>query len=179
MKRLLQKLGVKTGNRTIEKKDLETVLGNEIDEKLSSLPYERLRYLAAFGGLLGNVANADGHISDEESNRIRAILKVFTKLSPDEAEMLERIINDQTKALVGLENHMYTREINEISDRDQKMEIISCLFAVAAADDEISPEENEVVRRISKALLLHHSDFVAIRSLYRDKLSVLKGLPGD
>ena len=178
MKSLLQLLGIQSES---EKRDVsreDSTLAREIRQKLGRLPPERLRFLAAFGGLLGCVANRDGVISDEEETRIREVLKTVSLLSAAEADIVARIVHEQTKALVGLENHMYAREINELADPEDKIEVVSSLFAIAAADDEISPEENEELRRITKALLLTHRDFIIIRSRYRDKLSVLKNLPG-
>ncbi len=171
----IERLGL--GKKT-ERPEGETSLGRDLAERLSDLPPERLRYLAAFGGLLGRVAFSDGEISAEETGRIRAILRHMSGLPEDEADLVTRLIAERAETLVGLEDHLYTREMNELCDADQKKVVLSCLFAVAAADDEISPEENAAVQTIAKALRLLPKDFVEIRSLYRDKLSVLKDLPG-
>lgn len=175
-KSFLSRLGI--GFDKQNKVEFTGKLGQELSAALGAVDAERIRYLAAFGGLLGRVANADGNISEEEEQRIAAILETFSDLNEKESAAVKDIIRQQTQALAGLENHIYTRELNELADRQKKLEIASCLFAVAAADDEISPEENEAVRIIAKALMLAHSDFIAVRSLYRDKLSVLKNMPG-
>lgn len=175
-KSFLSKLGISFDMQN--KVEFEGKLGRKLSETLSDTDAERIRYLAAFGGLLGRVANADGHISEEEEQRIEAILETFSDLNEKESAVVKDIIRQQTQALAGLENHIYTRELNEMADHQRKLEITSCLFAVAAADDEISPEENESIRIIAKALMLAHSDFISVRSLYRDKLSVLKNMPG-
>ncbi len=177
-KSFLSRLGFSVSNE--KKVSFDSDIGHSIKDALKNVPEDRIRYLAAFGGLLGRVANADGHISPEEDQRIAVILKNFSDLGATEAELVSEIIHQQTKALAGLENHIYMREINELVDRDKKMEILSCLYAVAAADDEISTEENETIRIITKSLGLSHSEYISIRSLYKDKLAVLKDMPkGD
>lgn len=155
----------------------ESKLGKQLAELLNYPDEDRLRFLAAFGGLLGRVANADNDISESEIKRIKAILLHFTDVNEKEADAVEKIILENTKTLAGLENHIYTREINELADKNKKLEILSCLFAVAAADDEITTDENESLRLISKALLLNNDDFISIRSMYKNKLSVMKNLP--
>lgn len=176
-KTLLQRLGLKSDKKKINGGESE--LGKQLATLLEHLGEERVRYLAAFGGLLGRVAHADNDFSKEEDERIKNILQHFTDLSSKEAEVVQRIIHENTKTLSGIENYIYTRELNEFASKDKKLEIVSCLFAVAAADDEISSEENESIRLINKALLLTHDDFIAIRSMYKDKLLVMKDLPKD
>ena len=50
------------------------------------------------------------------------------------------------------------------------------LFALAAADDSVSSLESDEIRKISKALLMSHKEFIEVRKMYRDKLAVLQGL---
>ncbi len=177
MTTLWEKLGFKKNATGAAAKAGTSSLGRELAERLSIEDPQRLNYLAAFGGLLGRVAMADATVSEEEVGRIESILHTVSNLSAEEAAWMAQLVGRKAKELAGIENHLYLREINEQADKAQKLEIVSCLFAVAAADDEISPEENEEVRRISSALLLDHRDFIEIRRLYRDKLSVLKNLP--
>jgi Tellurite resistance protein TerB len=49
-----------------------------------------------------------------------------------------------------------------------------CLFAVAAADNNISTEEDYVVKQISEELKLYHSDYIAARLKFKEYLAVLK-----
>ena len=50
-----------------------------------------------------------------------------------------------------------------------------CLFAVAAADGVVTGDEEEEIRTISRGLLLEDRDYLAVRSAFGDKRSVLKG----
>ena len=50
-------------------------------------------------------------------------------------------------------------------------------FAVSASDDSISVKEDNEIRRIADELRLTHTDFIAARSEFRDRLSVLRKPP--
>ena len=81
---------------------------------------------------------------------------------------------DETLALSGLGNHLYTRELNSLADTRKKEEVMLSLFLVAAVDKNISPEENEELRLISKSLGFSESDFYEFRAMFKEFLSVLK-----
>ena len=70
-----------------------------------------------------------------------------------------------------------TREFNRLATREDKLALLRCLFAVSASDDSVSVEEDNEIRRISSELRLTHQEFIAIRSEFRDKLSVLRKPP--
>ena len=63
-----------------------------------------------------------------------------------------------------------------MATREQKTEILHCLFLVASADDEITSVENEEIRIIAKGMNLSHEEFIAERSAFSDKLSVMRKL---
>jgi hypothetical protein len=67
-----------------------------------------------------------------------------------------------------------TREFREIATDDQRRELLDCLFAVAAADDRISADEDGQVRQIASELGFDHAEFVSARMAYSDKRSVLR-----
>ena len=73
-----------------------------------------------------------------------------------------------------MEDHLYTRMLNDVLDKEQKLELLGALFAVAAANMAISNLEDNTVRVISKGLLLSHKEFIEARLRYRDHLEVLK-----
>ena len=113
-------------------------------------------------------------ISDEEISKIKKILTKTTSLSNEGIDAVTGIMNHEILALSGLENYLYTREINALASKKQKEEVMLSLFLVAAADRNISAEENEEIRMIAKALGFSHSDFVEIRSLFKEHLSILR-----
>jgi uncharacterized tellurite resistance protein B-like protein len=67
-----------------------------------------------------------------------------------------------------------SREFNKIATRQQKLALLDCLFAVSAAEGLISHDEDNEIRRISRELILEHRDFIAVRSAWREQLSILR-----
>jgi uncharacterized tellurite resistance protein B-like protein len=72
------------------------------------------------------------------------------------------------------EDFLVTREFSRISTREQKLALLDCLFAVAAAENAISVVKDNVVRQVASELGLEYREFIEVRSRYRDRLSVLR-----
>ncbi len=66
--------------------------------------------------------------------------------------------------------------LNELASEEDKEHLIDCLYAVATADSTVSVIEDEEIRSVSRALLLSHSQFIAIRSRYKEQLAVIQAL---
>ncbi len=130
----------------------------------SELPLERLNYLTLFGGLMGRVAYADGHISAEELQKIRAQLNQPGQFTPSELDILTTVIEDQT--LKGLDHFRLTSEFFKVSDRQQRLMLLDCLFGLAAADRQLSYQEIEDIRSIAYGLGLSHKDFIEAKLKY-------------
>ena len=64
--------------------------------------------------------------------------------------------------------------IKENSSREQKVELMNCLFAVSAADDSMSSVEEGVIAQISRELGFTHREMIAIRSQYSHKRAVFQ-----
>lgn len=80
----------------------------------------------------------------------------------------------QTELFGGTEDYLVAREFKEVSTREQRLGTLNSLFAVAAADDIITAEEEAAVRQIASELGLSHRELVAARQPYSAKRSVLK-----
>lgn len=158
--------GVNPESLTTIYKKTEALLGHESSEDF--------RFVTAFAGLLGRIAYADMDISEEEISRIRKILKKTTSIKEEEIEVIVHLVKEETEALSGLENHLYSRELNSTADQKKKEEVMLSLFLVAAADKNISPEENKELGLISKSLGFTDSDFYEFRAMFKEFLSVLK-----
>jgi uncharacterized tellurite resistance protein B-like protein len=166
-------LGVRpTVTSTGGEKDREDVA--EIVAALESLDQSRARYLAHFALLLGQVAHADLEISAEERRRIETILIDAGGLLFAEATLVTQIACSRTIQQAGTANHRIAQGFKTLSDREQRLALLHCLFAVSAADQYISVDEDNEIRRISMALDLAHEDFIKARSHFRQHLGVLK-----
>ncbi len=152
----------------------DTPTVRKIVRSLESLPVDRARYLAAFAYLLSRVANADLDISDEESRKMESIVQRHGHLPEAEAVLAVQIAKSQSRLFGGTEDFKVTRELKKLSERKERHEILHCLFAVAAADDEISRDEEEQIRRIASEMGLSHREMADVRSEYNAQRSVLQ-----
>lgn len=152
--------------------DTSTV--RKIVQSLEQLPPERARYLAAFAYLLSRVANADLDISDQETRKMEDIVRRFGDLPEAQAVLTIEIAKSQSRLFGGTEDFKVAREFKELSERKERHELLHCLFAVSAADGQISRSEEEQIRRIASELGLSHREMADIRSDYNEHRSVMR-----
>ena len=149
----------------------------KIVDQLDQLPREQARYIATFAFILSRVANADMNVTDEETRSMERIVVEQGGLPEAQAIIVVQMAKTQSLLFGGTDNYSVTREFGERATREQKLALLRCLFAVSAADDSISTVESNVIRQITDELGLDRSDFIALRSEFRDRLAVLKPRP--
>lgn len=152
----------------------ETETVRRIVDALDRLEPDRARYLAAFAYTLSRVARADLKISPEETHAMERIVVEHGGIPEDQAIVVVQIAKHQNLLFGSTENFLVTREFNRISTQEQKLALLDCLFGVAAAEDLVSMTEDNEIRKIARELGLSHQDFIAVRSRYRDDLSLFR-----
>jgi len=152
--------------------DTETV--RKVIEALDQLDPARARFIAAFGYILSRVANADLTISPEEVHAMERIIMERGGLPEEQALIVIQTAKTRAQLFGGTENFLVTREFSRIATREEKLALLDCLFAVAAAEGGISATEDNEIRQIVNELGLGHPDFIAVRSRWKDQLNVLK-----
>jgi uncharacterized tellurite resistance protein B-like protein len=85
--------------------------------------------------------------------------------------MVVPIAKSQARLLGETEDYVVTREFRNIATREQRGQLLQCLFAVAAADGTISAVESAELAAIGEELGFARTEVNALRSTYRDKLS--------
>lgn len=155
----------------------ETETVRKVIAALDTLPPDQARYIAAFGYILGRVANADLQITPAETEAMERIVGQQANLPPEQAMIVVQMAKTRTQLFGGTENFLVTREFARIATREQKLELLDCLFAVSAAEADISTTEDGEIRQIASELGLEHPDFIRVRSGWKDRLNVLKDLP--
>ena len=145
-----------------------------IVDELEALKPERARFIAAFAYILSRVANADREISDDETAAMERIVCELGHLPEEQAILVVQIAKSQNRLFGGTENFIVTREFKELASREQKEELLDCLFAVSAADDSISSVEEAQIRQIASELGFNHREYVEVRLGYSDKRDVLR-----
>ncbi len=152
--------------------DTETV--RKIVSELEAMEPRRARFVAAFAYILGRVAFADLQISQEESERMENLVSQEGKLPPEQALLVVEIAKAQNRIAGGTENFQVTREFNALANREERLDLLHCLYAVATADGTISAEEEAQIRQISDELGFSHSEHISIRSEYNEHRSVIQ-----
>jgi uncharacterized tellurite resistance protein B-like protein len=155
----------------------ETATVRRIAGRLERLAPDRARHLAAFAYVLARVANADLRICETETSHMMALVRDHAGLSEEEAALAVEIAKSQARLLGGTENYVVTREFREISTRDERVRLLECLYAVAAADGSIDGAESTEIAKIAEELGFLREEANALRAPWRDKLSALQGLP--
>jgi uncharacterized tellurite resistance protein B-like protein len=149
-----------------------------IARRLDELPQERARFVAAFAFVLSRVAHADLEISEVETRRMEEVVIEVSGLPADLAVLVVQIARSQQVLFGGTENFLVTSQFAELASRDDKERLLHGLFAVSAADHDITLAEENVIQRIASELGLEHRDFTRIRAAYNDSRRVLRDLPG-
>jgi uncharacterized tellurite resistance protein B-like protein len=144
----------------------------ELINALDRLEPARAQYLARFAYLLGRVARADDHVSDEETKTMERVLAEHGGLSPEQA-MLVVSLAKATHAMLGVTaDFAITQEFTDSTSYDERLALARCLFAVTASDARITAAEEAEVHRLTNQLRIERPDLTAIRLQYR------RALPG-
>lgn len=157
-------------------KDSETLhqLHAKVEQHFQGHDPEKLAILSCVAGLLARIAFVDMKLEEGEAQKMTTILARWGELDEREAGWLTQIAFDEVKNLGGLENHLYCHPLNNLLSKEQRQELLTALFAIAASDDSVSGEETEEIRLVAKGLLLEPGDFIAAKLSVKDYLAVLK-----
>lgn len=165
----------KRGSGPVAQGDTDTV--RRIVGELDKLPPDRARYLAAFAYVLSRVAGADLDISDAETGEMVRLVERVGRLPEAQAFVVVEIAKSQNRLFGGTENFLVTREFRDIASDEQRRDLLECVFAVAAADDAITSEEEAQIWQIAAELGFRHDEYVQVRLQYSDKRTVFQKKP--
>ena len=172
---LLNLFGLGSKPRTEPRAETRSV--RRIVEQLEAMDPDQARFLASFAYVLGRIANADQVITGEESREMERLVSDVGELEEDMAVLVVQIAKSQTQLFGGTEDYLVTREFGRLAAHDQRLRLMRCLFAVAAADGSIAVVEENEIARIATELKIPQPDMVALRERFADKLETLKGFP--
>jgi uncharacterized tellurite resistance protein B-like protein len=170
---ILRRLGL-GGRREADAAEGETETVRRIAARLERLPLEERRFVAAFAYVLARVAHVDLRIEESEAAAMERIVSLQAGLGPEEAALAVEIAKRHAELLGGTENYVVTREFRRISSPEQRLRLVDCLYAVAAADDSVTNLESSEIAAIADELGVEQAELTEIRSRYREKLGVLK-----
>lgn len=147
-------------------KSIELKTGDNLSRM--RIPEDELYFLCLLGTLLASVAHVDGEFHEEEKKALRRVLKERFEFSGKELDLLLEVVDEQARR--GFDFHEVTQEFNKLASYNDRVNTVDCFFAVASADGDISHEESEEVRRITKALRIPHSAWKAAKVRALNKL---------
>jgi uncharacterized tellurite resistance protein B-like protein len=136
------------------------------DQQISSFakePEARHSLELASAALLMEISRAHDDISVVEREAIGAAVKKVFHLSDDEIEDLVSTAENVVDSAVSLFD--FTTVINDSFNREQKVDLLRMLWAVAYADSQLDHYEEYYVRKIADLLHISHSDYIRTKHL--------------
>jgi uncharacterized tellurite resistance protein B-like protein len=152
----------------------ETETVRKIASALDAMDPEQARFIAAFAYLLSRVARADLIVAPEEIAAMEQIVMQQAGMPEEQAILVVQMAKTQNLLFGATENYLVTREFHKMASHEQKLALLHCLFAVAAADHSIATIEDNEIAQIADELRIEHKEFISVRSKFRDYLAVLR-----
>lgn len=160
-------------------RDQEPASLAEIAGQLEALPPDESRFIAAFSYLLARIAGADLQTESVETAAIAQRLEEFAGIDPERAHLLAETAVRAAETHSASDDHLVARAFRDMSERSERIRLLRCLYAVAAADETISTVEDNEIFDIANAIGIDRRDVVALRSGFKQHLGTLKALPRE
>jgi hypothetical protein len=109
-----------------------------------------------------------------EVERIVQELSRVQGLGQRGVDAIRGVLREQILTIATVEAPIYARELCALADQAFRRELLDALVDIAAADDEITIAETNVLRATTTALGLTQNDFNTSQARHRDKLRILK-----
>ena len=133
-------------------------LGNESSEIPNQEQKDTEIINNACAALLIETALADKVFNEDELISMQQTLKKVYKI--DEKDIEELINESKKKVSESTSLYEYTRLINDLCDYEDKIKLISNLWSIAFADQQLDKYEEHLIRKISGLLHVSHKDFI-------------------
>ena len=122
-----------------------------------------LRKLSLVGGLMAKVAYQDREVTDTEIAKMIEAIENNWGLSKEESTFLAEVAVSSVD--VTYDSFRMMRELVTDTTLEERRHVVEVLFAIAAADGEMSFDEIEEIRLIARGLELSHRDFIDAKLL--------------
>ena len=143
-------------------------LGNESSEIPNKEQKDKEIINNACAALLIEIALADKVFNEEELISMKQTLnKVY---GVDEKDIEELINESKKKVSESTSLYEYTRLINDLCNYEDKIRLISNLWSIAFADQQLDKYEEYLIRKISDLLHVSHKDFIQQKLLVKETL---------
>ncbi|MDQ6970686.1 MAG: TerB family tellurite resistance protein [Mariprofundus sp.] len=112
----------------------------------------------AVAALMVEIMRMDGQLQDTERNEI--IRRLQQRFALDVAEVDALIKQATEKVEQALDMHQFTSVVVKGFSTDERLTILTELWAVALADGHVDPHEEQIIRRMADLMGLHHTQFI-------------------
>ena len=111
--------------------------------------------------LLTKVAFADEYLDPKEERIIREILADFFSI---ETEEINKLFKDSNQLLEkSTDIFSFGQLLNQHFTKEDKIDLIGCIFEVAFADGELHHLENHTIKKIAHNLNIEHKDLITVK----------------
>ena len=129
--------------------------------------------VGAVAGLCAVVAYADRAYTPAEQIAVRELLARVHGLPDNASAGICALLEKHIVELAHESIQTFTRVLYECTEKRARLEVLDVLVDLAAADEVLSTEETNLLRRIAGSLGLSDQDYVASQTRHRERLSVL------
>ena len=112
----------------------------------------------AIAALMVEVALADDNIEAQEREKLPELLRQHTGLTTQECLGLIESAEQEVDHAVSL--YEFTQHLDKTLEIDKKCELVTRLWLIYLADNEIDRYEEHTIRKIADLLHLRHSEFM-------------------
>ena len=111
--------------------------------------------------LLTKVAFADKYLDPQEEKIIREILSDFFSI---ETKEINKLFKDSNQLLEkSTDIFSFGQLLNQQLTKEDKIDLIGCIFEVAFADGELHHLENHTIKQIAHILNIEHKDLITVK----------------
>ena len=123
-----------------------------------NIPDADLRKLSLSGGLMARIAHVDRKITEGECDKIINALEEHWELSHESATFVGQVAVSAVS--LDMDYFRMTREFFSVTGEAERLHLLDALFDVAAADDYVTNDEIEEIRRIADSLNMSRTQFI-------------------
>jgi tellurite resistance protein len=130
---------------------------------LDGIKPRHARYLSAFAAVLARVAYIDREVTADEAEMMTQIIQRVDDVPPADARLIVAIALGGARTVGEEDGREAAQTLGLVATRAQRLGLLRCLFAVAAAHSGISAEEHAKIEQIGQELALNATDLATCR----------------
>ena len=115
----------------------------------------------ACAALLIEVSKADFALDSRETGAMAELIQRQFNLDPVDVDLLIKLAQEETDQASSL--YQFTRLVNDFYKYDQKLQLLSAMWQVAYADDNLDKYEEHLIRKVAELIYVTHNDFIRLK----------------